>query len=130
MAESFPRLNPQGVKRTDLTSSVQRIICEGAMTLEKKLFEDLAQSMREAQAISRGATPASRRFEFPQADAKAVREKAGLSPDEFARMMRVSTKTLQNWEHHRRKPSGPAAALLKIMSAAPDLALKALYVGH
>jgi hypothetical protein len=39
--------------------------------MEKKLFDDLAQSMREAQAISKGATPASRRFEFPQVDAKA-----------------------------------------------------------
>lgn len=73
MAGSFHRLNPQGVKRTDLISSVQRIIFEGAMTLEKKLFDDLVQSMREAQAIFKGASPASRRFELPQVDAKAYR---------------------------------------------------------
>jgi len=61
MAGSFPRLNPQGVKRTDLPSSVRRIICEGAMTIEMKLFDDLAPSMREAQAFPkmryRGAWP-------------------------------------------------------------------------
>lgn len=63
-------------------------------------------------------------------NAKAVREKVGLSQDEFACMLRFSTKPLQNWEQHGSKPSGPAAALLKIMPAAPDLDLKALHVGH
>ncbi|MGD9889331.1 MAG: helix-turn-helix domain-containing protein [Halothiobacillaceae bacterium] len=40
--------------------------------------------------------------------------------------MLVSIKTLQNWEQHRLNPTGPAAALLKIMLTAPDVALKAL----
>ncbi|MFZ4526826.1 MAG: helix-turn-helix domain-containing protein, partial [Chlorobium sp.] len=43
-----------------------------------------------------------------------------------ASIMRVSVRTLQNWEKHRRNPSGPAAALLKMVVAAPDLALKSL----
>jgi putative transcriptional regulator len=42
--------------------------------------------------------------------------------------MQVSIKTLQNWEQQRRTPTGPAAALLKIVMAAPDVALKALHV--
>jgi DNA-binding transcriptional regulator YiaG len=41
--------------------------------------------------------------------------------------MRVSIKTLQNWEQRRRKPTGPAAALLRIVSAAPEVALKSLH---
>jgi putative transcriptional regulator len=41
--------------------------------------------------------------------------------------MRVSVKTLQNWEQRRRNPTGPAAALLKIVLTAPDVALKTLY---
>ncbi len=41
--------------------------------------------------------------------------------------MRVSTKTLQNWEQHRRNPIGPAAALLEIVLTAPDIALNALH---
>jgi len=56
-----------------------------------------------------------------------VREQIGLSQSKFARLMRVSVKTLQNWEQHRRNLTGPAAALLKIMSAAPDVALKSLH---
>jgi len=52
---------------------------------------------------------------------QSVRERIGLSRDEFASMMRVSVRTLQKWEKHRSNPSGPAAALLKIVVAAPDV---------
>ena len=51
-----------------------------------------------------------------------------MTESEFASLMRVSVKTLQNWEQHRRNPTGPAAALLKIMSAAPEVVLKSLHV--
>jgi putative transcriptional regulator len=97
------------------------------MSMDKTLFEDLVSSLQEAKAISKGKAPASRRFELVAPDAKAVREQIGLSQSEFARLMRVSVKTLQNWEQHRRNPTGPAAALLKIMSTAPDVALKSLH---
>jgi len=60
-------------------------------------------------------------------DAKAARERMGLSQSEFARLMHVSVKTLQNWEQRRRNPTGPAAALLKIVLASPEVALKALH---
>ncbi len=95
--------------------------------MDKKLFEDLVGSLQEAKAISSGKAAPSRRFEVIAPDAKAVREQIGLSQSEFARLMRVSVKTLQNWEQHRRNPTGPAAALLKIMSTAPDVALKSLH---
>lgn len=95
--------------------------------MDNTLFEDLVSSLHEAKAISKGAAPASRRFAIEAPDAKAVREQIGLSQSEFARLMRVSVKTLQNWEQRRRNPTGPAAALLKIMSTAPDLALKSLH---
>ena len=52
-----------------------------------------------------------------------AREKIGLSQSEFAQLMRVSVKTLQNWEQNRRNPSGPAAALLKMVIAAPKTVL-------
>ncbi len=58
--------------------------------MEKTLFEDLLQSLKEA--------PASRHFEITLPDVTAVREQVGLSQREFARMIRVNIKTLQNWE--------------------------------
>lgn len=95
--------------------------------MDKALFEDLLGSLQEAKAIAKGQAAASRRFEVPAADVKAVREQTGLSQSEFAQLMRVSVKTLQNWEQHRRNPTGPAAALLKIVSTAPEVALKSLH---
>lgn len=85
------------------------------------------QSLKEAKDISKGKAEASRRFRIAAPDAKAVREQIGMSQSEFARLMRVSIKTLQNWEQHRRNPTGPAAALLKIVLTAPDVALKSLH---
>lgn len=96
--------------------------------MENLLFDDLVQSLKEAKAISKGEVRASRRFEIMPTDVKAVREQIGLSQSEFARLMRVSIKTLQNWEQHRRNPTGPAAALLKIVSTAPEIVLKSLRV--
>lgn len=95
--------------------------------MEKELFDDLLQSLTEAKEIAHGKRKASRRFQLEQPDPKAVRERIGLSQSEFARLMRVSVKTLQNWEQHRRHPAGPAAALLKIVSTAPEVALKLLH---
>ncbi len=95
--------------------------------MEQELFNDLLQSMKEAKEIAHGKAPASRRFKVELPDAKEVRAKTGLSQSEFARLMHVSIKTLQNWEQHRRNPTGPAAALLKIVLTAPDVAMKALH---
>ena len=50
-----------------------------------------------------------------------------LSQHDFARMLRVSIKTVQNWEQGRRAPTGPAAALLRVMDREPRAALRALH---
>ncbi len=94
--------------------------------MDDTLFNDLTQSLKEAKAISKGEAQASRRFKVSTPDAKAVREKVGLSQSEFAKLLRISLKTLQNWEQHRRNPTGAASALLTIVANSPELALQAL----
>lgn len=95
--------------------------------MEQVLLGDWVQSLKETRAIAKDQAQASRRFAVAAPDVKAVREQIGLSQSEFARLMCVSIKTLQNWEQNRRKPAGPAAALLKIVSNAPDVALRTLH---
>jgi putative transcriptional regulator len=58
---------------------------------------------------------------------KAVREKTSLSQSEFAHLIGVSVKTLQNWEQDRRRPTGPAVALLRIIGQEPKLAIEAIH---
>lgn len=95
--------------------------------MDQALFDDLVRSLKEAKAIARGEMAAARRTRVDAPDVKAVREQIGLSQSEFAQLMRVSVKTLQNWEQHRRTPTGPAAALLKIVTHAPTVALEAMH---
>ena len=95
--------------------------------MEKTLFDDLKRSLLEAGAIARGEAQPSRRFQIEPPDVKAVREQTGLSQNDFARLLRVSVRTLQNWEQNRRHPTGPASALLKIVASAPDVALRSLH---
>jgi len=54
--------------------------------------------------------------------------KTGLTQREFAQMIQISTRTLQNGEQKRRNPTGSAAALLKIVSAVPEVVLRSLHV--
>ena len=49
----------------------------------------------------------------------SVREKTGLSQSDFARLLGVSVRTLQEWEQGRRAPSGAARTLLMIAAKNP-----------
>lgn len=51
--------------------------------------------------------------------ALAARAGTGLSQAQFARLIGVSVRTLQEWEQGRKRPSGPAASLLKIVARDP-----------
>jgi putative transcriptional regulator len=53
-----------------------------------------------------------------------TRARVGLSQSEFARLLGVSVRTLQEWEQGRRVPSGPARALLAIVHKNPRLLLE------
>ncbi len=95
--------------------------------MDRKAFQELAESIRWMGKHMRGRAKASRVFEFPEPDVRAIRRKTGLSQSEFAGMIRVSVKPLQNWEQKRRAPAGPAAALLHIVAKEPRTAVKALH---
>jgi DNA-binding transcriptional regulator YiaG len=60
------------------------------------------------------------RFESGE-DIAALRRFVGLTQDEFARAVGISVHTLRNWEQGRRKPEGPAIALLRIAARHPRI---------
>ncbi len=95
--------------------------------MRPKMFEELLESVREGGAILRGRRKASRRFVAGSSGIRAIRERTSLSQSEFAHLIGVSVKTLQNWEQDRRHPTGPAAALLKIIAHDPQLAVQAIH---
>ena len=134
--------------------------------MDAKLFQMLADSLKQAADISKGNTKPAKSFSgvsndsndpikaevvakikktkdsykenhrsvipkhstnVQKFDVRTVREKTGLSQSDFAMVMNVSIKTIQNWEQHRREPTGPAEALLKIVSREPEVAMLALH---
>ena len=54
-------------------------------------------------------------------DIAALRSFVGMTQDEFARAVGISVHTLRNWEQGRRKPEGPAIALLRIAARHPRI---------
>jgi putative transcriptional regulator len=51
----------------------------------------------------------------------AITEARCLSQKQFAAVLGVSTRTLQEWEQGRRQPSGAARSLLAIAARRPEV---------
>jgi putative transcriptional regulator len=94
--------------------------------MKKKDFDNLVESIKQAGKIRRGEMRSSRTFEFDPIDIKKIRLRLKKSQSEFAMMIGVSVSTLQNWEQGRRRPEGPARALLKIAAERPQSVIEAL----
>ena len=54
-------------------------------------------------------------------DIAALRTFVGLTQTDFAQAIEISVHTLRNWEQGRRKPEGPAIALLRIAARHPRI---------
>ncbi|MSQ72293.1 MAG: helix-turn-helix domain-containing protein [Betaproteobacteria bacterium] len=53
-------------------------------------------------------------------DVKKIREKTGLSQEDFSRVFGIPLATLKNWEQGRRKPDSAVCLLLNLISNDPE----------
>jgi putative transcriptional regulator len=95
--------------------------------MRKELFDELVESVKEGMAILRGEKEPSRVFVVEKRpDVKAIRSKLGVSQAEFAAMLGISVRTLENWEQGHRTPKGPARVLLRVAATHPEIVWEAV----
>jgi putative transcriptional regulator len=87
----------------------------------EELGEKLLQAVREMKANIR-----ARETVVHVSEALEARTRSGLSQAQFAALMGVSKRTLQDWEQGRREPAGAAKALLRIAARRPDVVSECL----
>ncbi len=87
--------------------------------LEMAQFQaDLLQSVREMKAGT-----FARSTQVPVTEALQARAKMDLSQSQFAKLLGVSVRTLQEWEQGRKKPTGAAQTLLRVAVQTPQALL-------
>jgi putative transcriptional regulator len=80
----------------------------------RDLGAELLQSIREMKAG---------KVHVVHSPATEARKKTGLSQSQFAALLGVSVRTLQDWEQGRKLPSGAARTLLAIARTNPKALL-------
>ena len=83
---------------------------------ERNIGDELLQAIRDIKSDKVGRT--STVAISPVAEA---RHRTGLSQKEFATLLSVSPRTLQEWEQGRRQPSGAAKSLIMIAIRYPEI---------
>ena len=83
---------------------------------DRNIGDELLQAIREIKSGDMGRTSTVEISPVAQA-----RHRAGLSQQEFAKLLGVSTRTLQEWEQGRRQPSGAAKSLIMIAIRYPEI---------
>ena len=87
-----------------------------ARDAERNIGDELLQAIRDVNGGKYGA-----QYQVEANDVVKARLKSGLSQAQFAAVLHISPRTLQQWEQGRRHPSGAAETLLKIVFRHPEV---------
>lgn len=91
---------------------------------ERDIGQEILDGIREIKAYKAGKGNLRTTQLKEPAPPHVIRQRLKLSQAAFAGLMGVSLRTVQDWEQGRRKPSGPAEALLRIADQRPDVFLE------
>lgn len=94
------------------------------MSNKRDLGTEILDGIREIKAYKAGRVQLRTRTLKRPAAPEKIRARLRLSQAAFAGLMGVSRRTVQDWEQRRRKPSGPAEALLRIADQHPEVFMR------
>ena len=83
---------------------------------KRDIWGEALQGVRDIKAGRHG-----RRSMVAMRPVAAAREKVGLSQAQFAKLLGISVRTLQEWEQGRRRPSGAAETLIRVAERHPEV---------
>lgn len=88
---------------------------------KRDVGQEILDGIRDIKAYKAGKKALRTHTITESAPPQVIRAKLKLSQSAFAGLMGVSLRTVQDWEQGRRKPSGPAVALLRIAEQKPEV---------
>jgi len=88
---------------------------------KRDIGQEILEGIRDIKAYRAGEKVLRTHTITEPAPPQVIRAKLKLSQSAFAGLMGVSLRTVQDWEQGRRKPSGPAVALLRIADQKPEV---------
>ena len=86
----------------------------------------LARALEEFKDAEGFARLKTTRIRIDPVNVKSIREKTGLTQQEFAQSFGFSLSTLRNWEQGAREPDGSARVLLKLIENDPRYMLEGI----
>jgi putative transcriptional regulator len=91
---------------------------------DRNIGMEILEGIREIKAYKAGRASLRVHRLKPPLPPRKIRAKLQLSQSAFAGLMGVSVRTVQDWEQGKRKPGGPASALLRIAEQHPQVFLQ------
>lgn len=93
----------------------------------RDLFSELSSALTEAREHSEGKLTLKthqvndkEELSISPDEIVGIREKLNMSRGVFARLLRTSARTLENWEQGRSTPNGQAITLLRLVQRHPE----------
>ena len=118
------------MRRTRADIDEARLLAE--LTTRPRLREEEidAQAIEDGDAwTDEGLADAEPVYPPPSPDqVRALRARLGLTQTQFARRFGFTLDTVQQYEQGRRRPSGPASTLLRVIETDPEAVVRALRV--
>jgi len=92
-----------------------------------KAFASIKRGLEQAIRHRKGGRVAGLKLHVPPpVDVKAVRERTGLTQEQFAATFAIGLGALRHWERGDRKPRGAALVLLNVIASEPEAVLRAV----
>jgi putative transcriptional regulator len=98
--------------------------------MKKRRFDRLVASLDDVRrhVVTGHFSGRISKIEVGADDIRAVRERSGMTQQQFAKAFGIGLGTLQKWERGERRPSGAAKSLLRVMQTNLPVVFNALGV--